>query len=96
MKYKHLMFSGHAIRRMFSRQLSKDDIVTIIDQGRVISDYPDDKPYPSCLILGFLDDMPVHVVFALDEQTQTGFVITAYIPDPEIWSEDFSTRSKKS
>ena len=54
-------FSSHAIKRMFERSLSRDDVVCAIEQGDVIRDYPDDQPYPSCLILWFLNTTPIHV-----------------------------------
>ena len=34
--------------------------------GEVISEYPDDVPFPSCLILGFVGTRPIHVVTARD------------------------------
>ncbi len=92
MVYKRIVFSGHALRQMFGRGLKKDDCITVIRQGDVIMDYPDDKPYPSCLMLGFVGDVPVHIVLAVDVQAQTGIIITAYVPDPKIWTDDFRTR----
>jgi hypothetical protein len=92
MDYERIIFSGHALRQMFSRGLKKDDCIAIVRQGEVIMDYPDDKPYPSCLMLGFVGDMPVHVVLAVNVQARTGIIITAYIPDPKIWADDFRTR----
>jgi len=44
MVYKRIVFSGHALRQMFGRGLKKDDCITVIRQGDVIMDYPDDKP----------------------------------------------------
>lgn len=90
--YKRIIFSGHAVRQMFNRGLKKDDVLTVIRQGEVIIDYSDDKPYPSCLILGFVRNIPIHIVFAMDKQQQTGIVVTAYIPDTKIWADDFKTR----
>lgn len=92
MDYKRIIFSGHAVRQMFQRTISKDDILAVIRNGEVIVDYPDDKPYPSCLMLGFIQQKPLHVVFALDTENQVGIVVTAYVPDAHLWTEDFKSR----
>lgn len=46
-------FSGHVFRRMAERGFSPDTIKSVIKNGTVIKEYPDDTPYPSRLILGF-------------------------------------------
>ena len=92
MDYNRVMFSGHAIRQMFNRGLKQEDVLIVIRQGEVIIDYADDTPYPSCVMLGFVGDVPIHVVFAMDEQHKTGIIITAYVPDPKIWTDDFKRR----
>lgn len=92
MDYKHIIFGGHAIRQMFNRDLKKRDVLDVIRQGEVIINYPDDTPYPSCLILGFVRDVPIHVVFAFDERQKTGIIVTAYVPDNKIWKDNFKTR----
>jgi hypothetical protein len=58
----------------------------------VISDYPDDKPLPSVLILGFVEKRPLHVVLAYDIINETGYVVTAYVPDAKLWTENFNRR----
>ncbi|MHC4220883.1 MAG: DUF4258 domain-containing protein [Planctomycetota bacterium] len=93
-EYKHIVFSGHAIRQMFRRGLEKDNVLTVIQAGDIVVDYPEDKPYPSCLILGFVKNEPIHVVFAIDTDQQIGIVITAYIPDTKLWTEDFRSRKE--
>ena len=94
-EYRSILFSGHAVRRMFERGLGKDDALSIVREGEVIADYPDDVPYPSYLLFGFVRGRPVHVVLAHDGESDTAVVVTAYEPDPEIWSEDFRTRRRQ-
>jgi hypothetical protein len=88
------VFSGHAVRQMFARSISADDIRTVIDEGEVIASYPDDRPYPSDLLLGFSAGRPLHVILAYNEVTRIAYVVTAYVPDPKLWSEDYKTRGK--
>jgi hypothetical protein len=92
MKFKQIIFSGHALKRMFERSLSEKDIIDVIRDGEVITQYSFDKPYPSCIILGFVRDVPLHVVIGIDSENQAAVVITAYIPDLETWTVDFRTR----
>lgn len=92
MEFVEIKFSGHAIRQMFQRDLKRDDVLTVIRRGEVIIDYPDDTPYPSCLLLGFVNDVPIHVVLATNQIQQIGIVITAYVPDENLWTNGFKAR----
>ncbi len=87
-----LMFSGHALRQMFARSIAADDVKTVTDEPEVITSYPHDKPYPSELLLGFPAGRPLHVVLAYNEETRIGYVLTTYVPDPKLWTEDCKTR----
>lgn len=64
-------------------------------QGEIIEDYPDDKPYPSCLIYGnTFSQKPVHSVWAYNQENRWAVVITVYRPDPQRWI-DWRTRRPK-
>ncbi len=67
MKCIEIMFSRHAVQRMFERGIATKDVRAVIVGGKSIADYPDDKPLPSRLILGFVRNRPIHVVVAFDE-----------------------------
>lgn len=44
-----------------------DDIISAISSGEIIKEYLDDKPLPSCLILGkAVSGKTVHVVVSKD------------------------------
>jgi hypothetical protein len=77
---------------MFLRRISKSEVQAVVAYGEVIEDRPDDTPFPSYLLLDLLAGRPIHVVFSYDESTDTGYVVTAYIPDPNLWQDDFRTR----
>ena len=77
---------------MFERAIGQSDVLEAIESGEVIAEYPDDVPYPSCLLLGFPEGEPLHVVVGVDRDSTTSYVITAYRPDPSLWSDDFKTR----
>ncbi len=78
--------------RMFARKITKEEVKIAIERGNKIEDYPEDTPFPSCLILDFINSRPLHVVCWADESTQTIYIITVYIPDPERWDNNFSSR----
>jgi hypothetical protein len=60
-----VVFSDHAISQMFKRSISVNDVVSIIEVGQPIQEYADDKPYPSYLMLGYLNQRPLHIVALL-------------------------------
>jgi len=92
---QNLVFSRHAIQQMFYRRISKNEVQAVINYGEVIEENPDDTPFASYLIFNFVEGKPIHVVCSYDESTDTGYVVTAYIPDQNIWSNDFRTRRQR-
>lgn len=89
---QYLVFSSHAIQQMFRRRISKREVQSAITYGKIIDERAEDTPFPSQLILDFVEGKPIHVVFSYDESTDTGYVVTTYIPDPNLWQDDFKTR----
>ena len=92
MDCQNLVFSRHAIQQMFLRRISKGDVQAVVAYGEAIEENPDDTPFPSYLLFDFVEGKPIHVVFSYDESTETGYVVTAYIPDPNLWINNFRTR----
>ena len=92
MDCQNIIFSRHAIQQMFLRRISKRDVQAVVAYGEVIEENPDDAPFPSYLLLDFVESRPIHVVFSYDESTETGYVVTAYIPASKLWTNNFRTR----
>lgn len=92
MDCERVKFSSHAVQRMFERGISTSELLSVLADGEVIADYPDDSPYPSCLILGFAAGRPLHVLVASEPAELTCHVVTVYTPDPDLWGADFKTR----
>lgn len=90
-----IVYRQHAIRRMFEREISADDVLSALHDGQTIESYPDDKPYPSRLIVGFRGSRPLHVVIADNLADDTKIVITVYEPDLTLWDDNFTTRKNK-
>jgi hypothetical protein len=77
---------------MFKRQVSINDVRHVLVTGEVIEDYPDDEPYPSRLVSGWVGNRPLHVVAAYNSEAGETIVITVYEPDPNLWEPDFRRR----
>ncbi len=54
MKCNELFFSLHIIERMVERDIDKKALVDVLNNGETIEEYPNDKPFPSFLLLGFM------------------------------------------
>lgn len=85
-------YRQHAIKRMFERGISEADVQTALSTGRVIEDYPNDYPLPSCLWLGYINSRPIHIVFANSQDRDERIIITVYEPNAAQWTADFTAR----
>ena len=82
----------HALERMMKRGISTQIVKQVLLEGEMIEDYPDDKPFPTALFLGWFQGEPFHVVTALDSLSGYCFVITVYRPDLNHFEPDYKTR----
>ena len=92
---KRILFLPHAIRQMSKpdRMITTTDIRTVIEAGEIIEDYPDDTRGHSCLVLGFTNKRPLHVVCAPKNDYLA--IITAYLPSDQEWESDYRKRKKQ-
>ena len=90
----HIVWTEHVALRLLQRDIKRADVLSCIQTGEIIEQYPTDKPFPSCLILGkstIGNDM--HVVCGLDKGVIC-YGITAYYPSLEKWEDDLKTRKE--
>jgi hypothetical protein len=92
---QRLVFRVHAIQRMFERGIAKEDVRQALKAGKTIKAYPEDQPYPSRLVLGWVGTRPIHVVVADNPVQQETIVITVYEPDPTRWETGFERRRQR-
>lgn len=76
---------------MFFRRISEAEVQSVIALEEIIEAYPDEEP-PCYLLLDFVMGRALHVVFSYDREMDIGYVITAYLPSPDQWLDDFKTR----
>ena len=90
-----IRITDHADEQSESYQLTFDEVYFSVLHGEIIEDYPDDKPYPSCLIYGqtFSGD-PVHSVWAFNDENRWAVLITVYRPNADLWI-NFRERRQK-
>ncbi len=94
-KPERIAITEHARLRLFERGIMVSDIISCIASGEIIEQYEDDKPFPSCLILGVsAQNKPIHVV--VSEDGEFIYLITAYFPDESVWKSDYRTRKERS
>ena len=92
-KESSIAVTKHAKDRMMERKIGISDVVSAIQNGEIIKQYEDDKPLPSCLILGpTADGGKCHAVVSHDGEFI--YLITAYYPDRKIWNEDLKSRKE--
>ncbi len=86
-----IIMTAHVIKRCKERNIDSNSIINVIIHGEIIKQYEDDKPFPSCLLLGMsVNDRYLYVVVASD--TINLHIITAYYPNVDEWEPDFKTR----
>jgi len=80
------------MRRMFARAITIQAVESALGEGKVIQHYPQDKPYPSYLLLAESNNQPLHIVVARNKADNHCYVTTAYIPSSKIWLPGFKQR----
>lgn len=83
-------WTNHVLQRLIQRGIRASDVIEAIITGEVIEEYPDDYPYPSCLVLG---GNKLHVVCGIGEGKL--WIITAYRPTLDKWESDLKTRRRQ-
>lgn len=92
MQTGRVIWRAHVLRRMIERGVGRSDVLGAVIAGDAIEDYPEDSPYPSALVLGFVEGRPLHVVLSFDESADDTYIITVYEPSLDKFELDFKTR----
>lgn len=88
-RVEKILFSRHARIEMQAEEfgiINEREVSEAVLNGKIIEDYPDDEPYPSCLIYGRTKrERPLHIVCAYSREDDLTIIITVYQPDPNKW-----------
>lgn len=85
-------YGPHIADRMDRFGLHPSDLMVAFGEDsrvEVIEEYPGDRRGHSCLLLGYVFELPMHLVCTVRAPI---FLITLYRPDPARWSADFRRR----
>lgn len=89
-----LRVTDHADEEMFADKLILKDVLQSVGIGEIIEDYPNDKPFPSCLVYGKNElNQPIHSVWGFNPKNSWAVLITVYRPNPKKWI-DWKKRKK--
>ncbi len=91
--HKDVIIKLHAYDRIKQRELNLEMIENAILEDDIVESYPDDYPLSSILLLGFHDKCPLHIICAPSDKGL--IIISAYIPNQDIWQSDYKTRIEK-
>lgn len=89
-----VQWTEHVMKRLIKRNITRSEVKATLMTGVIIEEYPNDYPFPSCLVLGLSTPTQyIHVVCGIGNDRL--WIITAYRPDTTIWNESFTKRRKK-
>jgi len=91
---KEIKISSHGYDELADDGLLVMDIMAEVQRAKVIEDYPNYPKGPCVLVLQKgLKGEPIHVLWGIHKNaTSPAVLITAYKPNPDIWSKDFMRR----
>ena len=92
---ERVIITIHAQERLRQRGIRAKDVRNCIMTGEIIEQYPDDFPFPSCLVFGKSVNGKILHVVASDEGTGSR-IITAYFPDNIKFEDDLKTRKERT
>lgn len=82
-----VLYSKHAKTKMETEEsgiLKEEEVAQAVISGKIINEYLDDDPYPSCLIYGKSKmNRPLHIVSAYSNEEDIVIIVTVYEPDPK-------------
>jgi len=74
------VYTQHAEIERKADQLTFAQIEEALLSGEMLEQYPDTGRGESCLIVGFADNIPIHIICGW--RGERGAIITVYIPRP--------------
>jgi Domain of unknown function (DUF4258) len=89
-----VFWTYHVNMRLKHRFIRREAILESHASYEILEQYQEDKYFPSFLIRSVFRNDVIHIVFAVDQKEDNVRIVTAYLPDPAEWEEDFRTRRR--
>ena len=89
---RKLLWTYHVQMRLAGRSVPREVVLELAEDADIIESYPDDKYFPSYLVLTRHAGVVYHILFAADVPGSNVRVVTAYRPDLSKWEPDLRTR----
>lgn len=90
---RKIKWKKHALKRMFERNIRRQDVFLALDVFEIIELHELKRPLQSCLVLGYYKKVkPLHIMVAVDELNDVLWIVTVYEPSLDEWSSDFKIR----
>ena len=88
--------SEHGYDELVNDGIAAREVLNGVSAARLVEDYPEFGKGPAVLVLqSDAGGKPLHVVWGIPKgHTGPAVLITAYRPDPALWSSDFLRRLK--
>ena len=90
-----ILWTYHVNMRLGQRFIARETIIAAAESYEVVEAYPEDKYFPSYLLLGRQGGEAFHALCGADVDGQNVRVVTAYSPSPEEWETDLKTRRRR-
>lgn len=89
-----IRISDHGYDEMAEDAISARDIISGLPDAVLLEEYPDYPKGPCILVLEKdAEEKPLHVVWGIPKGAHApAVIVTAYRPDPEIWTNDYLRR----
>ncbi len=95
-KKGEVKISNHGYDELAEDGLLVKEVIATVKSGKIVEDYPEYPKGPCVLVLQRdREGNPMHVVWGIPKNASSPAVlVTAYKPDPLIWTDDFMERRK--
>ena len=93
-KRVRVRLTRHARIEAFKDGLTTADLEYVLMHGEIIEDYPERN---RVLLLAFepQHQLPIHISLEYFPTEDVATIVTAYIPEDDIWEKNYKTRKKK-